>query len=222
MPVRTVPSARRLARLAIPAALSLFAVACSDATATDPAPAEASDPTVLRVSACTGPARGLPAELAASNRSAGGFRTVDDMWADLARRTPGGFAGVMYDTPVASAGRGGQGRPILMLTDPARAAEARVALAPHLAGFDVANAEVRAVRWNFAQLYDWYQYVNQTAWQERGITMSDIDEAANRLVYGAADEAARDRLAQRLAALPLPCDLALVKIVPPAVTRPGG
>jgi hypothetical protein len=207
---------RRRAALAL--SLAALGLACSSAAGPDAAPEGAAD--LGRTGACTGPATSLPPQLAAALPAPGGLRTPDDRWADLARRVPGGFAGVMYDLAPAGAPPRTTGRPILMLVDPTRAAEAKAALAPHLPGFDVAGAEVRAVRWDFAQLYDWYRHLGGLVWSEGGVTMSDIDEAANRLAYGAANEAARERLAQRLASLSLPCDLVVVRIVPPAETRP--
>jgi hypothetical protein len=205
------------AALALP--LLALGLACADATSPDAAERAAS---AGRVGACEGPAASLPPQLAAALPAPGAARTPDARWAELARTVPGGFAGVMYDAPPADGPPRTTGRPVLMLVDPSRAAQAKAALVPHLPGFDVAGADVRAVRWDFAQLYDWYRYLNDRVWQERGVTMSDIDEAANRLVYGAADEAALERITQRLAALPLPCDLVLVRIVPPAQTRPLG
>ena len=200
--------------------LVALGLACSDGTGPDEAPVRAAN--VGPAGACEGPATSLSPQRAAALPPAGGLRTPDDRWAELARHVPGGFAGVMYDAPPADAPPRTMGRPVLMLVDPSRAAAAKAALAPHLPGFDVAGADVRAVRWDFAQLYDWYRYLNNDVWQERGVTMSDIDESANRIVYGAADEAAQARIAQRLAAHTLPCDLVLVRIVPPAQTRPLG
>lgn len=201
-------------------ALTLLGAACSSATSPDAAPERAAS--VGPAGVCEGPATSLPPQLAAALPAVGGARTPDDRWAELARRVPGGFAGVMYDAPPEGAPPRTMGRPVLMLVDPSRAAEAKTALAPHLAGFDVAGADVRAVRWDFAQLYDWYRHLNAVVWQEPGVTMSDIDESANRIVYGAADEAARGRIAQRVTSRSLACDLVLVRIVPPAQTRPLG
>ena len=216
---RTRSQPRRPLRVRHALALPLVAlgVACSSTTAPDAPPPETAA-TLGRVGACEGPATSLPTRLAAGLAPTGGVRTPDDRWAELARRVPGGFAGVMYEMPAPGAAPRATGRPLLMLVDPSRAAEAKAALAPHLQGFDVAGASVRAVRWDFAQLYDWYRYLNGQVWLEPGVTMSDIDESENRIVYGAADEAVRGRIAQRLAALPLPCDLVVVRIVPPART----
>ena len=222
-PTTDVPHPRSLPRVpvrvrhALTLPLVALGLACSSATDPD-APAPEAAAALGRVGVCEGPATSLPSRLAATLAPTGAMRTPDDQWAELARRVPGGFAGVMYELPAPGSPPRTTGRPLLMLVDPARAAEAKAALAPHLQGFDVAGASVRAVRWDFAQLHDWYRYLNGQIWQEPGVTMSDIDESENRIAYGAADEAARDRVARRLAALPLPCDLVVVRIVPPART----
>jgi hypothetical protein len=113
-------------------------------------------------------------------------------------------------------------KPVLMLTDPEQAAAARHALAPEFVGFDINGAEVRRVRWDFAQLVDWYNYLSVRGpdWRTVGMTSGDKDEALNRIRYGVLDEAARDRLLQSLAGMDLPCDLIAVEITGPIVTLP--
>jgi hypothetical protein len=217
---RPAPQVARPARTIPMVALSLLGLACSSATGPDTAPERAAS--VGLTGACEGRATSLPPQLAATLPPVGSARTPDDRWAELARRVPGGFAGVMYEASPSDGPPRTTGRPIVMLVDPSRAAEAKAALGPHLPGFDVAGADVRAVRWDFAQLHDWYRHLNRGIWQEPGVTMSDIDEAENRIVYGAADEAVRDRILQRLTAMSLPCDLVRVRIVPPAWSRALG
>lgn len=200
-------AARPLAALA----LLLGAAGCSRSTDPDGPRAAPASARAVRVADCEGPAASVPPGALAGLPPRGSFLTIDDRWADLARQVPGGFAGVFYDA----------GRPVLMLTDPARAAAAKEALAPHLAGFPVAGAEVRRARWDFAQLTDWYLYLMQRTplWQGGGIALADKDEVQNRLFYGAVDAAARDRIAATLGALNLPCDLALVGVTGPVSTR---
>ena len=122
---------------------------------------------------------------------------------------PGGFAGVLYDN----------GQPVLMLTRPEEAQEAKAALASHFSPdfFDVAKAEVRLARWDFAQLADWDAYLGtQGIWRpENGVRSGDKDESENRIVYGVVDAAARARVANELEALGVPCDLVLVEIRAP-------
>jgi hypothetical protein len=218
----------RPARAAV--GLALTVVHGCSSPATGPAPAS-TNPTgvapvaddarsAVRVRACEGPATSLPSALAAGLRpppaagAPGVHLTIDDELAALARRAPGGFAGVFYDAQ-------DRGQPVLLLTDPARASEAKAALASGVPHFPVAAAEVRGARWDFAQLYDWYRYLReQGIWNAgTGLTATDIDERANRLYLGTADQAARDRMVDQLGALGLPCDLVLVGISPPVQLR---
>jgi hypothetical protein len=137
--------------------------------------------------------------------------TPHDQWADMARQAPGGFAGVLYDN----------GQPVLMLTRPEEAAAAKAELAPllrtQIPDFDLAGAEVRPARWDFAQLHDWEAYLLKQgiARSGSGVNRSGKDQIANRLSFGVADAAARARVADELDALGVPCDLVLVKITAP-------
>jgi hypothetical protein len=162
------------------------------------------DPSLVRVADCSGPARSLDPSLASALPPRSGNMMPDDAWADLAERVPGGFAGVLYT----------DGRPVLMLTDPSQASAAKKALASQLAGFNVAGAEVRKARWDFAQLVNWYDYLTSktSVWQTPGMVSGDKDEAINRIHFGVVDSAARDALLHTLAGINLPCDLIAVEI----------
>lgn len=196
-----------LAFLVLATAGAAPAVSCSTPDERNPEPG-LSEP-ALRVRDCEGPATSLPAELAATLEPRPAPTTQDDHWANIAREVPGGFAGVLYD----------DGQPVLMLTRPEEAQEAKAALASRFSPgfFDVAQAEVRLARWDFAQLSDWYAYLGkQGLWRpENGLRSGDKDEAENRIVYGVVDAAARARVANELEALGVPCDLVLVEIRAP-------
>ncbi len=165
-----------------------------------------------RVAACDGPALGLPAALAAAlpplpDAANPALRAnIDERMAALSRRVPGGFAGVFFEGD----------RPVLLLTDPSQAPEAKraLALAPELADFPVADAAARQARWDYARLYDWYRHLRRQglAAGNGDVISTDLDESANRLHFGVVDAAARDRLAARITALGVPCDLVLVSI----------
>ena len=191
--------------------LVLAATAC--AASTEPRQPQLR-PSLIRVADCDGPARSLDPAIAATLPPRDGWMRPDDQWADLALRVPGGFAGVMYV----------DSKPVLMLTDPAQAAAAKQALAPEFVAFDINGAEVRKVRWDFAQLVDWSNYLSARTPVLRtpGITSSDRDEGINRIRYGVLDESARDRLLQALAQMDLPCDLIAVEITGPIVNLPLG
>lgn len=141
-------------------------------------------------------------------------RTMDAEWAAVAREVPGGWGGLFYH----------ENRLTLYLVDPSKRQEAIAALEQELAGTETSHlvpelrgARILRGRWDFAQLYDWYRYLNQQVWSESGITFGDIDEVKNRIEYGARDEAARARLIARLDGLNLPCGLVVVVIRAPAV-----
>jgi len=183
--------------------VTIFA-ACSEATQPDrltPAPS------VTRLADCNGPARSLDPAIAASLPARTGLMTPDDAWADLAKRVPGGFAGILYV----------EGTPVLMLTDPSQAAAAKDALAIEIPWFDIRGAEVRKARWDFGQLADWYNYlgIRGPVWQTPGVTTADKNEAINRIQYGVLDSASRTRLVSSLAGISLPCDLIAIEITGP-------
>ena len=188
----------------------LVTVACSDTTAAPEQPQLPTKPTSIRVRDCEGPALSLASDLAAALVPRDGRMQPDDQWADLALRVPGGFAGVIYS----------DGRPVLFLTDPSKAAQAKQALASQLGSFDVTNAIVRQARWDFAQLVDWNRYISsrpELSIRDIAWSSSDRDESINRLRYGVVDEASRTRLIEVLSALNVPCDLAVVDIEPRAI-----
>jgi hypothetical protein len=111
------------------------------------------DPTAL--SDCTLTAGFVPPVAPSGSRA-----QPDVLWAAAARVVPGGWAGLFLDFD--------DGALTANLVDPSRQAEATQALLEF--GIDIRGARVRQVRWDFAQLYDWYFYVNQHAWELDGIT----------------------------------------------------
>jgi hypothetical protein len=110
---------------------------------------------------------------------------MNSQWAGIARRVPGGWGGYFLEN----------GTPTLYLVDPAQKGNALAALRTegiHLPSYTI----VKPGRWDFAQLYDWYEYIrwHTISGSVTGMSMSDIQEATNRLEYGVIDEAARKRL----------------------------
>jgi hypothetical protein len=144
--------------------------------------------------------------------------TIDQSYYDMAQRVPGGFAG-LYMTHV-----NGRRTPVLMFVDTTNVDVALDTLAVyHLAGiqsFARDSVSLRLVHWNWVQLYEWYRYifVHSTVLPDDWV-MSDIDEVQNHLTFGAASYAGRDTLVARLIALGVPCWLATVDRVPPAVLK---
>src|SRR5439155_17869761 len=107
------------------------------------------------------PAVEVPVTLRDSVRGLGAsLRDDDDRWAELAREVPGGFAGMMLE-----------GGLVVFLVDTTQRDAALAALAARggLEGRDPKRVRVRKVRWNFAQLYDWYRYLNLHVWSDSGV-----------------------------------------------------
>ena len=112
-----------------------------------------------------------------------------------------------------------EGGLVVFLVDTTQRDAALAALAARggLEGMDPKRVRVRKVRWNFAQLYDWYRYLGLHVWSASGLVTSDIDEAHNSITYGVKDESGRRRLERLLAELrpPPPCFLVAIEVVGP-------
>jgi hypothetical protein len=104
--------------------------------------------------------------------------------------------------------------PILLLTRPEEAAQAKEALVTKL-GFPVQNATVRPARWDFAQLVDWYNYLSPRVFAAKGVVTGDKDEMLNRIHFGVVHDGARRWLADSLVKLRIPCDLVVIEITGP-------
>lgn len=130
-------------------------------------------------------------------------RTVDDEWSDIARDTPGGFAGLILENNT----------PVVFLTDTTKRAEALAALgAKNVYPPGLAGARVRAARWNFTQLAEWFRYFQINLEFSTPIRSADIDEAKNRITYGVPDSAAWKTVEQQLSRLSVPCYLVGLEI----------
>lgn len=164
-------------------------VACSDAVGGDSCSAARSLDASLRLPPVTG------------------AQTVDDEWAAIARQVPGGWGGAFLVNNQIT----------IYLVHPEARDQAVAALWGFGIGrpqYDVHTATVLQGRWDFAQLYDWYRYVNVGAWTIEGLYYSGINRGTNRLVYGA-DPSAMARFDSFLQGLDLPCDLVTVEAAGP-------
>ena len=192
-------------------ALLTCATACSDPTAPDallPVPSGASDAAWADIGkSCTPSAR---ASIVPANRrdslpayTHGPTRSPDDDWADLARSTPGGWGGVFLESGV----------PVIFLVDTTERTAAIAAMNTYGFGatLDLSRTKVRAGRWDFAQLADWYRYFDLHVWFVPGMRSGDIDEVKNRIEFGVADLAARQALEARLRPMDLPCYLVAIE-----------
>lgn len=151
-------------------------------------------------------AASLPTAVAESLPVDSDSLSEDARWARVARVVPGGWGGGLFLD---------HGVPTIYLTDPSRRAEAVAAL--NQRGVDGQtlgpDVRVRRARWNYAQLYDWYRYLNQRIGNV-SISGTDIDQAHNRLLYGVTSVSGKRALEARLAALAVPCHLVAVEIGP--------
>jgi hypothetical protein len=152
----------------------------------------------------------LSGERADSLAQFGTFMTFDDDLAAAARVVPGGFGGMMYLN----------GTPTFYLVDTTQHAAAAAALvSSHLStNFSWSSANVLPARWDFAQMYDWYHYLGMHA-TTPGISITDIDEGKNRIMFGVVDTQARAALEARLAVLDVPCYLVAIEIMGPVELR---
>jgi hypothetical protein len=150
------------------------------------------------------PATSLPAAARDSLSPADTLHNPDDRWAQRARAVPGGWGGFFIDNGV----------PTIYLVDTTQRAHALAALnRPGLDGMVLgADVQVRRGRWDYAQLDDWYRYLNQRLALSE-LVSSDIEEGANRIMYTVTGDGAIARLEARLAALHVPCFLVAVESV---------
>jgi hypothetical protein len=107
----------------------------------------------------------------------------------------------------------------MYLVDPTKEGEAKAALFALGVGLprDIRQARVIKGRWDFAQLFDWYRYIQPHIDFSNGISFTDIDEARNRLVYGMVSAASKTSLEASFQSLSLPCELVIIEATGPVV-----
>jgi hypothetical protein len=81
---------------------------------------------------------------------------------------------------------------------------------------------VRQVRYDFAQLYDWYIGPFREIWGQTGVTTTDIDEARNQLAVGVEDSASYRSVRRFAATLPIPQGALRVHVAGKMCTGTGG
>jgi hypothetical protein len=156
------------------------------------------------------PLRGQRAQDTAARRH---FRDHNAMEADIARGPVPGYAGVMVEGGCTF---------VVLLTDTAAqkaAAEAhfrseverrRPSARSNCGGSY--RLGFRQVRYDFAQLYNWYVGPFRAVWGERGVVSTDIDEARNQLAVGVEDSAAYRRMLRLMETLPIPKGVMRVEV----------
>jgi hypothetical protein len=119
--------------------------------------------------------------------------------AALARVVPGGWAGEWI----------GKDGLVIGLVDTSRRVEAVRAL--YALGYringDLMKARAQAVRWDLAQLDDWYNVIVPRAYERRAVMNSGISRTHNRISLGVRDSTQRRALMLLLASLDVPCYL---------------
>jgi hypothetical protein len=131
--------------------------------------------------------------------SEAGMRTIDDLFAAVARRVPE-FGG-MYIDPASDT-------LVLYLTDtsPNVVADAKAAL-EEVFGSELpahSRTTARQAQYGFLQLKDWHDRMNADVLGTPDVVFTDIDDAKNRLAVGVSSTEARVAVEQHLARLDIP------------------
>jgi hypothetical protein len=123
----------------------------------------------------------------------------DDTWAALARTVPGGFGGLLVN----------HGAMTMYIVDTTKFAAAANAVAA--AGYPQPTAFLRG-RWDFGRMFDWAGVIWAAMPPISSFSFFDIDEATNRLAFGAADSSGLAALDKAFASMDLPCRLVWIRI----------
>ena len=128
----------------------------------------------------------------------------------MARQVPGGWGGVFLVS---------NNTLMIYLVEPTKETEAKTALFSFGVGLprDIRTAQVKKGRWDFAQLFDWYRYIQPHINFSNGVSFTDIDEARNRLLYGMVNADAKASLEASMQSLNLPCELVIIEVTGPIV-----
>ena len=193
----------------------LAAVLSACATEPDslPLPAPLGPPTAETIELfpwCDGsePARDLPAAVRDSLLDANEHDRIsrpEEGTARFSRELPGGYAGIWLVDE----------EPVMAMVDPTHAEVVRVALNDRLGGSGLSlspESPVVQVRWSFAQLWEWYTYLESVIVAPEAFVWVDLDERRNRIVVGLTSHSAREDLAARLNAREVPCHLILLEL----------
>src|SRR5688572_30788927 len=135
------------------------------------------------------------------------LRGLDRELAQIAREVPG-FGGLS---------RLPDGSALMLLTDPARASAARLAVAAKarmLRGIDANRIEVRTVKFDYLRLTDWKARLRSSL-DVPGLVFLDIDEAANHVRVGIQQGTSHDIVAAEVAKLGIPSDAVTVENASP-------
>ena len=72
--------------------------------------------------------------------------------------------------------------------------------------------KIASVKYEFKQLSEWYNQVEDIAWEIEGVLSTDIDEVSNKVFIGVENQSAQQALESALATLNLPNDVLAIEI----------
>jgi hypothetical protein len=160
-------------------------------------------------------ARFLPKYRASDTVSApNGKYDLELLSAWLARRVPGGWTfGPMVDSL--------HGIALLWLREPSQKHQALAVLDtllpanPLFSRTHPDSVVTRKTRWDYAELYDWMQYLNSSMRDLRGVTITgwSIDAIGGRLVFGIEKREMLPSMAAWLVGKGIPCHLVALRIM---------
>jgi hypothetical protein len=152
------------------------------------------------------PTYSLPVELGGSLNIFPGFGLGRDAY--IARTNPGGWGGRAFLD---------SGQYYMYFVDTTRTQELFATLRQR--GILVPDGlELRKGRWDFAQLYEWSNYLG-TSTQRSMLGFADVDVPFNRVDVVATTEAGRVKLDSIFSALDIPCFLAAIAVEPEGPPR---
>ena len=137
-------------------------------------------------------------------------RTLDDYFAAVAHHVPA-FGGLIYTS------EGDKFRVFLTQTDEPTVAAAREAIRK-VFGAEVIPAggiELARARYGFLELKAWYDQMLSPDWSIKGVTLTDIDEARNRLRIGVETDDTSRRVLEQLASLNIPRPAIIIEVTGP-------
>ncbi|MBA2671962.1 MAG: hypothetical protein H0U67_16460 [Gemmatimonadetes bacterium] len=139
--------------------------------------------------------------------------TLDHEFVRLAQEIPG-FGGLFYDES------GTLNVVLVPVVAPMASAELQGRLAARLEGMGgpvvaAQSARVREGQYDFLQLFEMRQRVDQVVWSLQGIVYTDADEAANRVAIGVEDAAAAASVERTLTMLGIPREAVILRQTAP-------
>jgi hypothetical protein len=140
-----------------------------------------------------------------SEKQIGPPMTLDDFFEEMAKKIPGGFAG-MY--------RESNGTVVVMLVDRRHEADASAALHRFGGVRQVAKAGMsyKTAKYNFAQLRGWARALDHV-WADAGVVLMDIAEERNKIVIGIKDPSVEARLPGLLNGRGIPNDAISFEVI---------